>query len=70
MSIEKKKDSQHISQIVDLKSHDMKSFFFKTKSKHSDLDFILQESDSDIDYDPVESYGVLALPIHHSMQIT
>lgn len=60
--------ANQISQIVNLKSYDVKSLFSEIKSEQLDLDFILQELDLDIDLE--ESYEVTTLLVYHSMQIT
>lgn len=60
--------ANQISQIVNLKSYDVKSLFSEIKSEQLDLDFILQELDLDIDLE--ESYEVTTLPVYHSMKIT
>lgn len=52
-----------ISQIIDLRSYDIELFFSKTESKHSDLDFILQDSDSASEEEQVfDSYKVFTFP--------
>lgn len=47
----------------------MKSLFFEIESEHYDIDFILQKSNLDDDFDPTKLYRVYTLLFYYSIQI-